>query len=85
MSCFIEWLSLDPDSKRMLDDKMTILAHHETNIENKSVLIIQQAVNEDPALFKESWAQFTAVVYAISERIVGFDTRLGNISYFTSG
>jgi len=29
MTCFLQWLGLDPDCKKMLDDKMIMLAHHE--------------------------------------------------------
>ena len=85
VSCFLEWLGLDPDCKRMLDDETKMLAHHERKMGNKAVPIFQQAVNEDPELFIEARAQITAAVYAMREAIVRFDTRLGNISYFASG
>jgi hypothetical protein len=85
VSCFLEWLGLDPDCKRMMDDETKMLAHHERKMGNKAVPIFQQAVNEDPELFIEARAQITAAVYAMREAIVRFDTRLGNISYFASG
>jgi len=85
VSCFLEWLGLDPDCKRMMDDETKMLAHHERKMGNKAVPIFQQAVNEDPELFTEARSQITAAVYAMCEAIVRFDTRLGNISYFASG
>jgi len=85
VSCFLEWLGLDPDCKRMLDDETKMLAHHERKMGNKAVPIFQQEVNEDPELFIEARAQVTAAVYAMHEGIVRFDTRLGNISYFARG
>jgi len=85
VSCFLEWLGLDPDCKRMMDDETKMLAHHERKMGNKAVPIFQQAVNEDPELFTEARSQITAAVYAMCEAIVRFYTRLGNISYFASG
>jgi hypothetical protein len=85
VSCFPEWLGLDPDCKRMMDDETKMLAHRERKIENKAVPIFQQAVNEDPELFTEPRAQIPAAVYAMRKAIVQFDTRLVNISYFASG
>ena len=85
MSCFLDWLGLDPNCKRMLDDETKMLAHHERRMGNKAVPIFQQVVNEDPKWLIEARAQVTAVLYAMCEAIVGFNTRLGNISYFTSG
>jgi hypothetical protein len=85
VSCFQEWLCLDSDCKRMLDDEMKMLAHHERKMGNKAIPIFQQAVNEDPELFTEARTQITAAVYAMREAIVRFDTGLGNISYFASG
>jgi len=85
MSCFLEWLGLDLDCMRMMDDEMKILAHHERTMGNKAVPIFQQGVNEDPELFTEARAQIKAAVYAMREAIVRFHTRLGNLPYFTSG
>jgi hypothetical protein len=85
VSCFLEWLGLDPDCKRIMDDKTKMLAHHERQIGNKAVPIFQHALSEDPELFTEARAQITAAVYGMHEVIVRFDTQLGNISYFASG
>jgi hypothetical protein len=85
VSCFLEWLGLDPDCKRMMDDETKMLAHHERQMGNTAVPIFQQAVNVDPELITEARAQITAAIYAMCEAIVRFDTRLGNISYFASG
>ena len=85
MSCFLDWFSLDHDCKRILDDETKMLAHHERRIRNKAVPIFQQAVNEDPELCVEAWAQIMAAMYVMREAIVGFDTWLGNISYFAIG
>jgi len=85
VSCFLEWLGLHPDWKRIMDDETKMLAHHNRKIGNKAIPIFQQAVNQDPELFTEARAQITAAVYAMREVIVRFDTRLGNISYFASG
>ena len=85
VSCFLQWLSLDPDCKRMLDDETKMLAHHERKMGNKALPIFPQAVNEEPELFSEGWADNTTALYAMPEAIVRSDTRLGNISYFPSG
>ena len=85
VSSFLEWVGLNLDCKRMLDDETKMLAHHETKIGNKAVPILQQALNKDPELFTEAQAQITVAVYVMCEAIVLFDTRLGNISYFASG
>jgi hypothetical protein len=85
VSCFLEWLGLDPDCKRMLDDEMKMLIHHERKMGNKAVPTFQQALHEDPELFIEARATLTAALYGIREAIFRFDTRLGNISYFTCG
>jgi hypothetical protein len=85
VSCFPEWLGLDPDYKRMMVDEMKMLAHHERNMGNKAIPIFQQAVNEDPELFTGARAQCIATMYTMCEAIVRFNTRLGNISYFASG
>jgi hypothetical protein len=69
----------------MLDNETKMLVHHERKMGNKAVPIFQQAVHEDPELFIEARAQLTAAIYTMREAIVQFDTRLGNISYFTSG
>jgi len=84
VSCFPEWLGLDPDCKRMLDDEIKMLAHHGRNMGNKAIHIFQQAVNSDPELFVETQAQVTAALYAMREAMVRFNTRLGNISFFAS-
>ena len=52
---------------------------------NKAVPVYQHAVNKDPELFTEAQAQITGAVYKMREAQVCFRTRLGNISYFTSG
>jgi len=85
VSCFLEWLGLDPDCKRMLDDETKMLAHHERQMRIKAIPIFQQAVNEDPELFMEARTQITAAVYTMREILVRFDTWLGNISYFACG
>jgi len=84
LSCVLEELGLDPDSKRMLDNETNMLAHHKRKLKNKAIPIVKRAVNEDSELLIEAWAQVTAVFYAMREVIVRFHTRLGNISYFTS-
>jgi len=81
-SCFLESLGHDLDRNRMLDDETNMLAHHKRTIGNKAIPFFQQALNEDPELFTEAWAQITAAVYAMRKAIVRFDTCLGNISYF---
>jgi len=85
VSCFLEWPGLDPDCKRMLDDETKMLSHRERKMGNTAVPIFQQGVNEDPELFIEARAKVTAALYATLEAIVQFDTRLGNILYFTNG
>ena len=83
--CFVEWLVLHPDCKRMLDDETKMLAYYESKIGNTAVSIIRQAVNNDRELFIEAWAQGTAGVNAMCEGIVGLNRRLGNMSSFASG
>jgi hypothetical protein len=85
VSCFLEWLGLDPDCKRMMADNMKMLAHHERKLGNKPVPICQQAVNEDPELFTEAREQVTAAMYEMPDAIVLSETRHGNILYFGSG
>jgi len=85
VSRFLECLSLDPDWERMFDDVMRMIAHHGRNMGNKAVPFFQQAVNEDPKLCIEAGPQVTAGLSGMCEAIVRFDTRLGNISFFTSG
>jgi len=85
VSCFLEWLGLDPDCKRMMYDETKMLAHHERAMANTAGPIFQQSVNKYPELFTEARAQITAAVNAMRQAIVRFDTRLGNISYFPSG
>jgi len=70
MSCFLEWLGLDPVCKRMMEDETMMLAHHERTVGNKAVPMFQQAVHEDPELFTETRVQITAAVYAMCEAIV---------------
>jgi len=55
LSCFLKWLGLDPDCKRML-------AHHKRMMGNKDGPMFQYAVNEDPELCIEAWAQATAAL-----------------------
>jgi hypothetical protein len=62
-----------------------MMAHHQRKMQNKAISIFQQAVNEDPKLFPEARALITAAVYEMCKAIVGFDTYVGNISYFASG
>jgi len=37
MSCFLEWVGLNPDCKRMLDDETKMFAHHRRKMGNKAV------------------------------------------------
>ena len=85
VSCFLEWLVLDPAFRRRLDNQTQMLAHHERQMGNKAVPIIQKAVNDDPELFTEAQAQITTAVHAMHEVIVQFDTQLGKISYLATG
>jgi len=85
LTCSQEWLGLDSNRKRMLNDVRNMLAHHERTMRKKAVSIFQQAVYQDPKVFIEARAQITAGVYVMHEAIVGFDTWLRNILYFTSG
>jgi len=86
VSCFlVEWLGFDPHCKRMLDDMTKMLAHLRRKTGKKAVPIFQQGVNKDPKLFEEARAQVTAALYAMCEATVRFNSRLGNIPYFTSG
>jgi len=80
VSCFLEWLRFDLDSKRVLDDEMMMFAHHERKMGSKAILFIQQAVNEDPELVIEARPQITMPMYAMCRVIVRFATRLRNIS-----
>jgi len=41
VSCFLEWHSLDPDCKRMLNNETNMLAHQERNVGGKSIPIWQ--------------------------------------------
>ena len=63
---------------------MKMLAHHQKNMKNKAVPIIQQAVKKDLELFIEARARVTAVLYAMCKAIVRFDTWLRKISCFTN-
>ena len=54
------------------------MAHHKRIMRNRAVTIIPPAVNEDPELFIEARAQITAAVYAMRDKIVRFDIRIGN-------
>jgi hypothetical protein len=47
-----------------------MVPHHERNMGNKAVPIFQQAVNEDPKLLIDSWAQITVTMYATHNAIV---------------
>jgi len=85
VSCFLEWLSLEPDCKGMLDNETKMLARHHRTMGNKAVLFFQQTLNKDSELYIETRAQITAAVYVICESILRLDSQLGNISYFTSG
>jgi len=85
MSWFLEWLGLDPNCKRMIDDETKMLAHHEKQMGNKAVPIFQQVVNQDPKLLAEARAQIPAAVYTMREAIVRFDTGLSIIFYLASG
>jgi len=85
VSCSLEWRGHNPDCKRMLDNETKMLAHHKGKMENKAVPIFQHTVNKDPELCVHARAQVTAPMYAMREAIVPFDTRLDNMSYFTSG
>jgi len=62
VSCFLEWLNLDPDCKRMLDDETNTLAHHERRMGSRAIPIVQQAVNEDLEVYMEVWTHITAVI-----------------------
>jgi len=84
VSCFLEWLGLNPDCKRMVDNETKMLAHHTRKMGNKAVPIFQQAVNDDRDLLIEARPQVTAALYAMREAIVRFYTRLGIISSVTS-
>lgn len=84
MRCILEWLGLNPDCKRMLNDETKTLETHQSPMRNKAILIFQQAVNEDPKLLIEAQVQIPRAVYVMNEVKVRFDTRLGNISSFTS-
>jgi len=83
--CLLEWHSVDPDCKRMLDDVTNVVAHHERKIGNKAVPIFQQAVNQIPEVMTEAQAQNTAAVYMMCVAIDWFHTWLGNNSYFARG
>jgi len=83
--CFLEWLCLDTNSKRMLDNEMKMLAHYECNIGNNAVPPIQHAVHEKLELIPEAQQQITAAMYKMCDMIVQFNTWLHNISYCTSG
>lgn len=50
-----------------------------------AVPIFRQAVNEDPKLLIEAWANVTAALYTTRVAVVRLDTRLCNLSYFASG
>lgn len=84
MRLFLEWLSLNPDCKRMFEHHIKLLAHHKWKIGNKALPIFPQAVYEDTKLLTEAQAQIPAAVYMMLETIVPFDIWRGNISYFTS-
>jgi len=85
VSCFSEWLGLNPDSKRMLVDETKMLAQNERNMGNKAIPIFQQVVNEDPELITVACAQVTAARCTMREAMVRFETRFANISYIAGG
>ena len=39
--CFLGWLGIDTDCKRILDDKVKILAHHKRRMGNTAIYIVQ--------------------------------------------
>ena len=84
VSFFLEWIGLDPNCKRMIDDEMTMSAHYLRNMGYKAVPNIQQAVDEDSKLIIDIWGNITAAMYAMHKAIVQFDTLLGNIFYFST-
>jgi len=65
MKCFLEWLSLDSDCKRMLDNTTKMLASHKSRKGNKAIPIFQHTVDEDPELFTEAQAQTIAAVNSV--------------------
>jgi len=85
LRCCLEWLWLDPDCMRMLNDETKMLAQHKRQTEKEAIPIVQQAVNEDHQLLFEAQTQVTAAMYAMCEAILRFNTRLGNILYFARG
>jgi len=85
MTFFHDWLGLDLDCKRMLDNETRMLAHHMRKMENRSIPILQPVVNEHRELLNEAWTQITATVHALGEVIVHFDTWLGYILHIAIG
>jgi hypothetical protein len=82
---FLEWLGLDSNSKRLLDDKTKMVPHHDSMIGNTAGSIFPHAVNDKPELRIVAQVPSTEAVYVMCEAIVRLDTRLGNILDFTSG
>jgi hypothetical protein len=58
----LQWLGLDPDFKKMLDNITKILAHYNRIMGNKAIPMFQHAVNEDAELFTEMWEQISAAI-----------------------
>jgi hypothetical protein len=85
LSYILEWIGLDPDFKRMLDDESKMLAHYNRILGNKAIPMFQYAVMDNAELFTELWEQISAAIYTMCEAIVPFNTWLANISDFGSG
>jgi hypothetical protein len=62
MSCFLEWLGLDPDCKRMMHHKTTMLAHHKRKMANQGITLFEHVVNNDLELCTEARPHITAAV-----------------------
>jgi len=81
----LEWLSLDPDCKRMLDDETKMLLLQKSKMGNEAVHIFQQAVHKDPEWFILAQGRNAAAMYAMRQAIVRFLAHLGITSYFARG
>jgi len=46
----------------MLDDETNMLAHHDRKMGNKTILVCQQELKEDPELFSVARPQITDAV-----------------------
>jgi len=82
VSCIPEWLGLNPDCRRMIENETKMFPHHKREIGHTAIAIFQQSVTENPELFKEARPEVTAALYMMGEVIVQLDTGLGNISDF---